>query len=94
MRHHKPNIEWDLTYLKEGLQNQSSIQFWFKFGDKSYYEPRDISAYSEVTIFEMINGANQKPFWSVFLRDYYVSQDEQYVMFRELVVSPFGNARD
>lgn len=42
----------------------------------------------------MTNHDNKKPFWSVFLRDYYVSQDDSYVMFRELVISPFGNARD
>ena len=73
LRNDKDEITWDLNYEKEASLNQSTIQFWFKFGNKTYYDPRDISSYSEVTLFEMRHDKIDRNFWSVFMRDYYVS---------------------
>lgn len=68
---------------------ESTIQFWFKFGDESMYKPKT-NQFLETEIFRLTKKIGGYEYWSVFIRDYSLMEDGIVKDVRELVIAPFG----
>lgn len=91
----KADITFKYDYQDDTVpkREQSSIQFWFKLGDSSYYYPANSRTYTEVPIFEMTDRVSKQVYWSVFLMDSFTNVDGERKNVRELVISPYGRSR-
>ena len=92
----KSEIDFKFDFYDLGSEiprEQSTVQFWFKLGNKEFYNAANTRTYTEIPIFEIVERDSRNSYWAIFLVDQFTNIGGERRNVRELVISPYGRSR-